>query len=632
MCGDQGVSALLEYPKRGAILKKKFCLLAFIGALLLALSVPAAAADTVAYISYTDGANTNDGLTPSTPKKTWGTFSGSGVMSLLEDGGTLVVVGKGYVGLDYSMPAMSDTLTITSVYGGVDYKNSLPVDNPACAFKLLSGATLTINSDVVFDDIILFQQYDQNTIVVASGATLTVTDSVVFQAATGLDYHYKIVVESGATAILSEEALSVFTIDNQGGTVETYGDEEEPEPEPEPSISLEDLLEYANCDAYLYYRVGTSSVSENCGAFSDGVGYSLISSSGDLPSSGSMLRTLRVLVPVSIVGDGSYLFNYCFTILSSTSKYANSWTSDGGSIVVHYVDGTTNKISINGSVASTDGLYASLTKSSVSDSYGSSVNVITSLFSASFVVSDPDIIGFEVIYTGTSSTSSTADGGLYKINSEPMSIVNVTDATLSDVVTELSKVVVATQSSSSSISSSVSSAMKEIANTLQSSSKGQTEAIQASLEELRTAIQEVTKTMAAAVEEGTENALEKFYDKVKQEASDKLSAALAQIQEAMPVDITALQGSVNQLYKSVSTHDTSAIMTFPAGELTLEGQTYRFWEPQEIAFDQFFEIPGVSLLLIPLRFMFVWGMAKYLMAYFSKLEKLITLHTGGGGE
>lgn len=127
----------------------------------------------------------------------------------------------------------------------------------------------------------------------------------------------------------------------------------------------------------------------------------------------------------------------------------------------------------------------------------------------------------------------------------------------------------------------------------------------------------------AAVDSG----LDKFKQKMEKEANDKLSAALDKIKKAMPVDIDGLQTSFDQLLQSVSTHDSSASLVFPGASVTLLGYDMHFWDDQPINFDYFFNLPGMQLLLLPLRFLFVFGMAKYLIYYFSKLEKLITLHT-----
>ena len=188
---------------------------------------PEAGSAGIAFISFA-GSDGNSGTSADSPKKSFGTTSGKGVFGLLPSGGTLVVTGKAYVGVNFEFPALPDTLTVTSNYGGVDYKNPAPADNPNCAFKMGSFVTLAINSDVIFDDIILFQENGQNTIKVNAGATLVITDKAVLQTKPGNDYHFKIAIEPGATAILSEEAQKVMTIVNNGGTLLPYESENAP--------------------------------------------------------------------------------------------------------------------------------------------------------------------------------------------------------------------------------------------------------------------------------------------------------------------------------------------------------------------------------------------------------------------
>ncbi|MBQ9428449.1 MAG: copper amine oxidase N-terminal domain-containing protein [Clostridia bacterium] len=178
-----------------------------------------AAEDGVVYMAFNQK-DDNDGLTPTTAKRTFGKFGQQGVINLLQNGGTLVVVQKGYVGDEYEMPTLGGPLTITAVHGGKDYRNPLPASNPAAgAFKIKTGATMTISSDVIFDNIILFQEDLQNTIAVTGGATLTVKDTCDILSKPGVDYHFKIVVESGSKAILSSKANAAFTIENNGGEV-----------------------------------------------------------------------------------------------------------------------------------------------------------------------------------------------------------------------------------------------------------------------------------------------------------------------------------------------------------------------------------------------------------------------------
>ncbi|MBQ6893333.1 MAG: copper amine oxidase N-terminal domain-containing protein, partial [Clostridia bacterium] len=165
-----------------------------------------------------NGNDQNDGLTPQTPKKSLGSLT-SGLVSLIPRGGTIVTVGKSYISRDFAFPQTSGPVTFTSVYGGVDYKNPEPATNPNCAFKMASGATLTISSDLIFDDIILFQENIQNTIHVTAGATLIVNDNVVFMTKPGNEYHYRIIVDEGCTAILSGDAVNNFEIYGAGEVI-----------------------------------------------------------------------------------------------------------------------------------------------------------------------------------------------------------------------------------------------------------------------------------------------------------------------------------------------------------------------------------------------------------------------------
>ncbi|MBQ7660427.1 MAG: hypothetical protein IJS44_00045, partial [Clostridia bacterium] len=172
---------------------------------LLAVSA-AAASDAVAFMAADFGSDKNSGLSADAPKMSFSSTSGSGVMGILKDGGTLVLVGKGYIKADFTLPQTTGPLTITSVYDGKDYKNPEPKTNPACAFKMAGGKTLTIVSDVTFDDMILFQENAQDTIHVAKGGKLTVTESVVSMSKK--DYFMKITVEEGGTAIINGGTFS----------------------------------------------------------------------------------------------------------------------------------------------------------------------------------------------------------------------------------------------------------------------------------------------------------------------------------------------------------------------------------------------------------------------------------------
>lgn len=187
------------------------------------LSIHAFAA--TGFVAFNEGNNDNDGLTAATAKKQLLTFEENGVLSVIgEEGGTMVICGRAYIGSNFAFPAMNGPLTITAKYNGVSYLNASNIDNPAGGMlKAASDRVITLGTDTTFTDMILFQEAAQNTLVVPSGMTLTMTDTVRCMTKPGNDYHWKIFVSEGATAILSKEVLNTLEIVNRGGTVKVYG-------------------------------------------------------------------------------------------------------------------------------------------------------------------------------------------------------------------------------------------------------------------------------------------------------------------------------------------------------------------------------------------------------------------------
>ena len=229
------------------------CLLLALGT----LSLLPTAAEAVVYLDGVAGNDANDGLSAAAPKKTFGSLDGSGSLSCVKDGGTVVVVGKAWVARDWTLPKANGTVRFTAVYDGKDYKDPTPETNPNTSFKMASGAALTIENDVVFDDIILFQEGAQNTIAVAAGATLTVTDSVVLMSKPGKDYHFRIVIAAGATAVLSEAAQKVMTVENNG-TLLTYSGEKPAEIRFRPTRSYENRFTDVTNGQWFYTYVRTA--------------------------------------------------------------------------------------------------------------------------------------------------------------------------------------------------------------------------------------------------------------------------------------------------------------------------------------------------------------------------------------
>ena len=133
-------------------------------------AMPEVSSSMVGYIAYgsTSGLctslDTNDGLTDTTSKAGWGLLSGSGVMSVVKDGGTVVVTGRGMFGTSYTFTKTETPVLITAKYGNKDYRsheivNAKKTGNGSQKGTFILGdsaVVVTFNGDYIIDDIDLF--------------------------------------------------------------------------------------------------------------------------------------------------------------------------------------------------------------------------------------------------------------------------------------------------------------------------------------------------------------------------------------------------------------------------------------------------------------------------------------------
>ena len=116
---------------------------------------PTVSASTLAYFSFA-GNDSNNGLSATKMKKYLHT-----VWPIVEGGGTIVVPAKGWVDRDLTLEASSPVLiTAKDTNGTLYYNPAAPAVNGDQKGMLMVAAlkTLTFNSDVVFDDIVILQR------------------------------------------------------------------------------------------------------------------------------------------------------------------------------------------------------------------------------------------------------------------------------------------------------------------------------------------------------------------------------------------------------------------------------------------------------------------------------------------
>ena len=152
---------------------------------------------------------------------------------LAKDGGVIVLVGKGYIGTDFTFPATTTPLMFTAKDGDTNYTSMKDgqiyfQENNGNAgqygmFMIINGKTLTFEGDVIFDNVVILSRLrdadvDKGTepanIVVKK--SIVITNTVQYANMSG-NKNYNLVVESGAYAYI--DALGFESYQGKGTIV-----------------------------------------------------------------------------------------------------------------------------------------------------------------------------------------------------------------------------------------------------------------------------------------------------------------------------------------------------------------------------------------------------------------------------
>ncbi len=187
---------------------------------------PTLTSEKVIYQGFNNGNDANDGLSKSTAKKTFGLTAaenGVGIVSLLDDGGKIIIISKCYIGQDgYTIPAFNGN-TILFTAKDNDGKSCIGKDpNDATGdgqwgyIMVIKAGHVIIPGNVILRDIGLLDRTpssDANTSGwhVAEGGKLVVEDTVVFA---GLSNGYAapdLIVDEGGYAYLDTLGFLKYT-------------------------------------------------------------------------------------------------------------------------------------------------------------------------------------------------------------------------------------------------------------------------------------------------------------------------------------------------------------------------------------------------------------------------------------
>ena len=178
------------------------------------------------YIAY-DG--TGDGLSADKPILTntgkgnaWGEDNVEGdigtIPTLIKAGGTVVIVRKGHVGADATIPATDTPICFTGVDGDTSYisKNDDGTLNTTSAGQrgmfMTDAKTITFAGDVIFDNTVLLgRKATADTYSVAGTGKLVINDTVSIVAGTADNPTPKLNVEEGGYAYLHAAGFENYT-------------------------------------------------------------------------------------------------------------------------------------------------------------------------------------------------------------------------------------------------------------------------------------------------------------------------------------------------------------------------------------------------------------------------------------
>ena len=146
--------------------------------------------------------------------------------------------------------------------------------------------------------------------------------------------------------------------------------------------------------------------------------------------------------------------------------------------------------------------------------------------------------------------------------------------------------------------------------------------MQNSLDDVKKSVDAVKDNLQSAQEAADDS----FYQKLKNEIVDVGNDAVSSITDQLNIDISPLLNSFTALYNSISTHSTTATVVLPAGNVSIAGTDYTFWDEQSVSLNEAFSNEYLQLLIIPFRFLIYIGFGFYVWNWVQKVENLVTLN------
>lgn len=318
---------------------------------------------------------------------------------------------------------------------------------------------------------------------------------------------------------------------------------------------------------------------------------------------------------------GTRIISFDFLIETNITSYSSSQILP---YVTGYLNYDTSKESEISLVTSYNGIYAIRSVDSSFPLHGYITSNTSRLDSGTVfnvhVILTTDISTFTNLFLEFDLYDLDNTGGEYTLTLTSPVHVFIEDTSLEDFQDSVTD-------SLGNVNSNLQGVQSGLNNVVSSLTSGNQDVV-TSLEAVKDAIDQFKEDYPEMTQQATQGALESFFNKLKQEAVDAGNETVQAIQEQLNIDISGIQQSTEALYSAVSTHDSNPTLQLKAGTVSIAGQSFTFWETQDITFDEVLNNQWIQLLLIPFRFLIIFGFSKYLLSVVKRVESLVTMNGG----
>lgn len=145
------------------------------------------------------------------------------------------------------------------------------------------------------------------------------------------------------------------------------------------------------------------------------------------------------------------------------------------------------------------------------------------------------------------------------------------------------------------------------------------QAVQSAVDLVKKSVDDFSNTFTDKLEQHDKNLLD--------EATQALDSNVSGIMDQLPFssEISQSTSTFQSVLSACSTDSTDCSLVLPAGDVSIAGTSYHFWDEQTIDLNPVFSNQYIQLLLVAVRFIFGFSFLRYMFVWANNIIKLILL-------